>query len=322
MSTTSASPSSLELAKEDYAKRGKERRQRDEATSVADPLLFVVLDDGGPSSFNRVSTLAGLSFAGTGDGDGEPGFDRIFRELGVPQDVKVDFLVFLFANHLNECLYANGAVPFCVASEEAYRKSLDDGDATQGLIGTVIVSEYDPKAVRKKKNRSFFRRWFDKVREKIRETWFVLVSYHRWTGRGMPRLFVDKQYKRQSKLLSKLFNAWKERMTEWHLGYGPNRAHWYVEIVGTHPRHRGKGVAKALMAEIGTLADGHRRECYLECSPGNVPYYEKFGYREVSRQAIPGTDNNDDDESNPFPLTEGTIHLMVRPCSSAAVPSS
>ena len=58
----------------------------------------------------------------------------------------------------------------------------------------------------------------------------------------------------------------------------PDEPHHYLFHLGTDPGWWGRGVGTALLAP--TLADADRRgePCHLECKPGNVGYYERFGF--------------------------------------------
>lgn len=52
----------------------------------------------------------------------------------------------------------------------------------------------------------------------------------------------------------------------------------------THPRWRGKGVARAL---IEHLSASHPGELYLMCRSELGPFYEKFGFRIVQPEEMP-----------------------------------
>lgn len=54
----------------------------------------------------------------------------------------------------------------------------------------------------------------------------------------------------------------------------------HIEDVATHPEHRRRGVASALLRHIINFA--RSRGCYkliLDCDPSLVPFYEQFGFR-------------------------------------------
>lgn len=56
--------------------------------------------------------------------------------------------------------------------------------------------------------------------------------------------------------------------------------HWYLEVLGTDPEHQGRGIGTALFAPVLDRCDAEGVPAYLESSkPGNVGYYERFGFR-------------------------------------------
>ena len=55
--------------------------------------------------------------------------------------------------------------------------------------------------------------------------------------------------------------------------------HWYLQVLGTDPAHRGQGVGGALIAEGTTWADEDGLPVYLETmNERNVDYYARFGF--------------------------------------------
>lgn len=60
------------------------------------------------------------------------------------------------------------------------------------------------------------------------------------------------------------------------------RAHYYLSLLGTHPKHGGKGLGMGLLAENLKLIDEQGACAYLESSnPGNDPRYERQGFKRV-----------------------------------------
>jgi len=60
----------------------------------------------------------------------------------------------------------------------------------------------------------------------------------------------------------------------------PIEPHWYLAVLGTDPRHQGRGVGSALLAPILGRCDADRVSAYLESSKReNVPFYERHGFR-------------------------------------------
>ncbi|MGH7336425.1 MAG: GNAT family N-acetyltransferase, partial [Myxococcota bacterium] len=69
----------------------------------------------------------------------------------------------------------------------------------------------------------------------------------------------------------------------------PQTPHWYLAVLGTDPRHQGRGVGSALLAPILARCDADRVPAYLESSKrSNVPFYERHGFRVLGELAIAG----------------------------------
>ena len=69
----------------------------------------------------------------------------------------------------------------------------------------------------------------------------------------------------------------------------PPEPHWYLAVLGTDPRHQGRGVGSALLAPILARCDADRVPAYLESSKrSNVPFYERHGFRVLGKLAITG----------------------------------
>ncbi len=67
----------------------------------------------------------------------------------------------------------------------------------------------------------------------------------------------------------------------------PREPHWYLAVLGTDPRHQGRGVGSALLAPTLARCDADRVPAYLESSKrGNVPFYERHGFRVQGELAI------------------------------------
>lgn len=100
--------------------------------------------------------------------------------------------------------------------------------------------------------------------------WYLWVSQIRmnlWYGRGG--------------LSTKRYWIWKERQAEAQgkLWTSP-KGYYFCNIVTVLPEAQGKGVGRALMEEVLSMADKEGVACYLESSRKvpNVPIYEKFGF--------------------------------------------
>ncbi len=69
--------------------------------------------------------------------------------------------------------------------------------------------------------------------------------------------------------------------------------HWVLDTLGVAPEHQGKGCARALLQPILARADAARTPCYvITHNPGNVPFYEGFGFELLEAGGIRGTSLN------------------------------
>ena len=60
----------------------------------------------------------------------------------------------------------------------------------------------------------------------------------------------------------------------------PREPHWYLYTLGVHPDHQRTGAGTALLRTRLDECDRAGLPAYLESSkPGNVPYYERFGFQ-------------------------------------------
>ncbi|HEV7930892.1 MAG TPA: GNAT family N-acetyltransferase [Actinomadura sp.] len=69
----------------------------------------------------------------------------------------------------------------------------------------------------------------------------------------------------------------------------PEEPHWYLALLGTNPPAQGNGLGAALLRSRLDRCDREGMPAYLESSKdGNVPYYERFGFRVTEELAMPG----------------------------------
>jgi GNAT superfamily N-acetyltransferase len=69
----------------------------------------------------------------------------------------------------------------------------------------------------------------------------------------------------------------------------PEEPHYYLEVLGTHAAHQGKGLGSAVMAEMLRRCDDEGVPAYLESSnPQNIPFYARHGF-EVRGELVCGT---------------------------------
>jgi ribosomal protein S18 acetylase RimI-like enzyme len=68
--------------------------------------------------------------------------------------------------------------------------------------------------------------------------------------------------------------------------------HFSLFAIGVEPAQQGRGIGKALLAELNARADAAGAPCYLETEKAiNVRLYESVGYRVLTDALIPGLDN-------------------------------
>jgi ribosomal protein S18 acetylase RimI-like enzyme len=69
--------------------------------------------------------------------------------------------------------------------------------------------------------------------------------------------------------------------------HGP---HWYLQLLGVDPSHRGEGCAAVLLRSMFSRLDRENMPCCLDTeNERNVAMYEHFGFRVVNTSEIPGT---------------------------------
>jgi GNAT superfamily N-acetyltransferase len=67
--------------------------------------------------------------------------------------------------------------------------------------------------------------------------------------------------------------------------------HQYIILLGVNPMNQGQGYGKKLMLEVLKVAEEKAQACYLEThGEKNVAFYNKFGFKVVSEDLVPGTD--------------------------------
>jgi ribosomal protein S18 acetylase RimI-like enzyme len=78
-----------------------------------------------------------------------------------------------------------------------------------------------------------------------------------------------------------------DRIQKAHARHAPG-PHYYLEVIGVHPDHQGKGLGSRLMAPMLARADSERLPCYLETqTESNVAFYQKRGFEVVEVMDLP-----------------------------------
>ena len=79
-------------------------------------------------------------------------------------------------------------------------------------------------------------------------------------------------------------NAWMEKRHQ-------KAPHFYLMVLGVEPALHGKGVGGTLLRDLSARADAVAAPCWLETDKeGNVPIYERHGYRVVHDEVLPRLD--------------------------------
>ena len=80
------------------------------------------------------------------------------------------------------------------------------------------------------------------------------------------------------------FKEWAE--------HDPVEQHWHLGPIGVLPSHRGRGVGTELMKRFCKEVDNCSAKAYLETDLyENVRFYEKFGFKVISRSDIFNVEN-------------------------------
>jgi GNAT superfamily N-acetyltransferase len=67
----------------------------------------------------------------------------------------------------------------------------------------------------------------------------------------------------------------------------PKTPHYYVQVLGVHPREQGKGLARKLVSAVTSRADGEGVPTYLETTnPVNLRIYGKLGFEVVTEHVV------------------------------------
>ena len=65
--------------------------------------------------------------------------------------------------------------------------------------------------------------------------------------------------------------------------------HYYLTLLGTHPKHRGRGIGMRLVAHNLALIDGEHMAAYLESTnPANNERYARVGFEPIGEFSYPG----------------------------------
>ena len=237
-----------------------------------------------------VTDVLSRAFAGTGDATGEPVCDWIKSHMN-------DKEWYTQEQHQQTVKFALG-----VGIDDVYKQKpliISKRNTNNGeLVSAAIISEYD-KSYESTLRRKLLKEWRE---------WKAFVKYGFLTGDGgLPDLFAKKQYKQDAKHLRKKMEFAMQSLHKWHATYGPTENHWYVTMVGVHPNYKGCGYGGDLMNKISALADEAGIMCYLECGASNVPFYEKMGYKVLSKHTLCDPEDTSREPCEMYVLTRDPV---------------
>ncbi len=67
----------------------------------------------------------------------------------------------------------------------------------------------------------------------------------------------------------------------------PAEAHWYLEVLGTHPDWQRRGIASAVLAPVLGHCDADGLPAYLETQrESNVPFYRRHGFEVIGTKQL------------------------------------
>jgi GNAT superfamily N-acetyltransferase len=112
-----------------------------------------------------------------------------------------------------------------------------------------------------------------------------------WIPPGEPDL-VGPEANRYEPLLTELAGDHADRVTALRAGFKaarPREPHFFLSLLGTHPRRRGRGDGMRLLEHDLALIDAEGGACYLEStSPANDHRYEARGFERFGEFSPPG----------------------------------
>lgn len=72
------------------------------------------------------------------------------------------------------------------------------------------------------------------------------------------------------------------------LALRPERPHWYLACMGTHPRHQGRGLGSAVIAPVLERCDADGVPAYCDtATERNVRFYARHGFAVVAEADVP-----------------------------------
>jgi ribosomal protein S18 acetylase RimI-like enzyme len=216
--------------------------------------------------YSETRGILAKSFAGTEVTAGEPVSDWVCSHIVGSWYTEEE--------HLRTVRFALGVGCYDVFKRHPLvvaRRETTDGE----LSSAAIVSSYNPK-----REASFSR--------KVTETWRESMAVFKLLlHETLPELLARREHRAHARHFDKKWKALISTMTTFHKKYGPREDHWYINMVGVGPEHKGKGYGRELMEKIHSLADEAGVPCcYLECGASNKAFYERVGYTAATQVIV------------------------------------
>jgi ribosomal protein S18 acetylase RimI-like enzyme len=113
-----------------------------------------------------------------------------------------------------------------------------------------------------------------------------------WIPPGGSELTEEEEESQLEPLLNKLIgpraDVAMELIGRFEASHPRDRSHYYLSLLGTNPKQRGRGLGMALLTESLRRIDAEGFPAYLESTnPANNARYEGLGFRQVGKFTTP-----------------------------------
>jgi GNAT superfamily N-acetyltransferase len=103
---------------------------------------------------------------------------------------------------------------------------------------------------------------------------------------------TEQEEERMESLVSDLIGPRAPLVTElsqrFEDAHPRGKPHYYLSLLGTHPKYRGQGLGRGLLSENLALIDAEGAPAYLESSnPANDRRYERLGFKRMGEFSTP-----------------------------------
>ncbi len=141
--------------------------------------------------------------------------------------------------------------------------------------------------------RAFFRLWLE---SSLRYNWLRVTQGCEAVAAWFPPGEAESTPEDERRLISTAKELLGDRAAVFMEGcdlieasHPRTRPHYYLSLIGTHPKHRGRGIGMALLSENLARIDAEGMPAYLESTnPGNNSRYERLGFTKFGRFTLPG----------------------------------